>query len=144
MWQRQAWRSVGRTRLREGRVGDVANLLSEGREMSEPVPVGHTPTPWAVEGDLDEGIYITGPDRNASVICDIVTRNAGDDIVTPEDEANAEIIVRAVNSHADLLEQLEVAVELFDSDTDATTPGTAAWVWLYAARDAIAKAKGRQ
>lgn len=54
----------------------------------------HTPEPWTLEGD-DE-LWVSGPDRQEPVICDMVPRDEGS--FTGEDEANARRIVAAVNA----------------------------------------------
>ena len=41
-------------------------------------------------GDTDDGLWVTGPDTDAPVICDLVPRDA--ESFTEEDEANASLI----------------------------------------------------
>lgn len=51
----------------------------------------HTPGPWRVS-DGDE-LWVTGPNLNDNVICDLQPRDA--DCYTEEDEANARLIAAA-------------------------------------------------
>jgi hypothetical protein len=53
----------------------------------------HTPGPWDVNDELGSEIWVTGPDRTAPVICDIVPRDP--DEYLAEDEANAALIAAA-------------------------------------------------
>jgi hypothetical protein len=69
--------------------------MSDQSSTTEREP--HTPGPWEV-GETD-GLWITGPDREEPVICDLVPRDA--DCYTEEDEANARLIAAA----PDLLEE---------------------------------------
>jgi len=67
----------------------------------------HTATPWEIGGGGGGlGLWITGPDKSANVICDLVPRKRPSE---PEDEdyANAQFICRAVNSHDALVEALK-------------------------------------
>ncbi|MGV1682882.1 hypothetical protein [Sphingopyxis sp. NJF-3] len=68
---------------------------------------GHTPGPWhvdpkAAEDSFFEDVNILRHDGLAVAVC---VQN--DDIVPPAPEANAAFIVRAVNSHYELLEALK-------------------------------------
>lgn len=93
-----------------------------------------TPGPWELEA-LDEDAWVTGPDRGAPVICDLVPRRIG--VLTDEDMANGDLIAAA----PDLLEALEMCAQYF---------GDINWQWddgdpfetgrIHAA---IAKAKGK-
>lgn len=67
----------------------------------------HTATPWQV-GEAGLGLWITGPDKNANVICDLVGRGAEGYpvMLTNEDFENAKLIVRAVNAHQLLVDAL--------------------------------------
>lgn len=95
----------------------------------------HTPGPWHIGGDPSQR-WVEGPDANENVICDIVPRCA---VMTPEDEANAEFICRAVNCHADLLAACRLALERIESDIETDKRKT---VDGNALRAAIAKAQG--
>lgn len=92
----------------------------------------HTPIPWRIERQSN-GLY--------AVCADLAKRHGGStpfSLATDIRVANAEFIVRACNSHADLLEalqRLEVA-----SPGDLEDPESPAWVF---ARAAIAKAGGK-
>ena len=72
----------------------------------------HTPGPWSME--YDDGVWISGPDKNANVLCDIIgridDREAGTQI-TDEDLANARLIAAA----PDLLEALR---DLFQAEIE--------------------------
>jgi hypothetical protein len=46
----------------------------------------HTQGPWEIGGD-DSLLWVTGPDKQASVVCDIVSRNTVG--YSDEDRANA-------------------------------------------------------
>lgn len=70
----------------------------------------HTPTPWRV-GGLDDDLWIYGRGRNATAICDLIPRDA--DSLTLEDKANAEFIVRAVNTHDALIVAAKKAILWF-------------------------------
>jgi hypothetical protein len=55
----------------------------------------HTPGPWAT-GEADGRLRVTGPDREANVVCDIAPRAGDVDAdYTEEDAANAELIAAA-------------------------------------------------
>jgi len=96
--------------------------------MSE---IKHTPGPWRI--DAPAGSVIIGPDE-----IDVALTFAGSGFRELEtDEANAEFIVRACNSHDELLAALQrVADWIFNIDGDCVADAQA---W---ARAAIAKAKG--
>lgn len=62
---------------------------------------GHTPTPWeyrATAGDHDFAVYDEATGHDIALVRDF-------------NEANAELIVRAVNSHADLLAEMKHTAE---------------------------------
>jgi hypothetical protein len=98
----------------------------------------HTPTPWIVGKQHIHGIgnvvmqaKQTGPYKSLA-ICD-----GPDD---PTNEANAGLIVLAVNSHADLLEALELSLEYWAHRQQRYKNRSP--VWVQKARVAVAKAKG--
>ena len=103
----------------------------------------HTPTPWSIGHSMERN-YIYG---GGSHLACIGSRENGffihDDGSLNESEANAAFIVRAVNSHDDLLEALETLLAL-DTDGEAGCRidpieyGRA----LAMARAAVAKARG--
>lgn len=95
--------------------------------------VTHTPIPWRIG---DAGLTVFGP-PNGGTPKMIASRSYNGTKSAPEDKANLQLIVRAVNSHAELLEACRKLAKLGDW-TGATPPGfTAAWE---AAVSAIAKA----
>lgn len=72
--------------------------------MSETVK--HTPTPWATNGKRVENRDEHGIVNDGWIICDCDG---------PDAEANAALIVRALNSHEALIEALE-AQEIWEAD----------------------------
>jgi len=78
----------------------------------------HTAARWEVEEDGMGGMWVTGPDRNAPVVCDIVARSHysenGNPILTEEDEANAKLIAAA----PELFEALTAVMRLADAHDD--------------------------
>lgn len=107
--------------------GDEATLLldelSHEEEEEELEAPGFTPGPWEWLGsdEPSEGYYVTGPDHDAPVICDIVARGGetvhamrGDDLeptyrqrYTDEDQANARLIAAAPALYEALHEVIE-------------------------------------
>jgi hypothetical protein len=69
----------------------------------------HTPTPWAVDEDHPTSVVF-----EADTEIEICTTDSGSSAEQGEDEANAALIVRAVNSHAALVEALGDLVEIID------------------------------
>ena len=73
--------------------------------------MSHTPLPWFVDGDKDYGsqsMHVTGRERNrvhgmssASYSAVVCTVYGQPDLPAPK--ANAELIVKAVNSHDELI-----------------------------------------
>ena len=105
----------------------------------------HTPTPWSIGHSMERN-YIYG---GGSHLACIGSRENGffihDDGSLNESEANAAFIVRAVNSHDDLLEALEETVRVavvFANCEAAEARGGKIPPWLVKARAAIAKAWG--
>ncbi len=112
----------------------------------------HTPTPWFAQhrtiqdgkGGSQRWHILAGADRSIQ-ICEMPGWDE-------DDEANANLVVRAVNSHADLLAALEkLAAEslyargfLNMSDPEAKGVYAALETAENQARAAIAKAKGPQ
>lgn len=99
----------------------------------------HTPLPWRLyEGD--DYISVGTTDPSDPLILDTIGQRSNDPD-RPEDEqvANAEFIVRAVNSHDDLL---AVCRAVLDRHSYQGTGEP--WPALFeAARAAVAKAEGR-
>lgn len=77
----------------------------------------HTPTPWVLgvpnipNAEYTEHVGISGPDDG------FIFAEVFNDGLSPKGEvtANAKLIVRAVNSHADLLAAAKRVVDLLDS-----------------------------
>ena len=105
----------------------------------------HSPLPWVVgRPDVDgDARYSYGiRDREDWVLADVLTTCAYSDAAGRElAEANAEFIVRCVNSHDDLLAALKAIVAGYDGPT--VDIGTAVSSHIQAARMAIKKAEGR-
>jgi hypothetical protein len=87
--------------------------------------MAHTPIPWKATRYSHYGILVTAKKR---AIAGMMYR-------LPEDQANAEFIVRACNAHADLLAALEAAIErcVWQEGNGSD--------WIDLARAAIARAK---
>ena len=108
----------------------------------------HMPTPWEVDADFDydlcfteggqtiSGWQIYGPKSwpvAAAWVEGIVDRHTG--------RANAEFIVRAVNSHDRLVEALEAMVREIDAHDAAAGISTSALVGAYFRREQVATAR---
>ena len=95
----------------------------------------HTPKPWRV-WDVREGLVITDDTLATRHICEVQG-------ATPEEAAaNAEFIVRACNTHDDLVRALEVLVkEVLDAGTDCYFCSADCRKGLDLARAALTKAK---
>jgi hypothetical protein len=105
-----------------------------GKEMK------HTAAPWTAD-NAGDGLWVTGADTMAPVICDLVPRDA--DVYTEEDEANAFLIAAApdllaaaekvlagLNARIDFAAKVKSPVPIFDGIADLS--------------DAINKARGRR
>jgi hypothetical protein len=106
----------------------------------------HTPIPWYIEGESGNPheAYIIVGDKQGSTIA--WTSNSFDDssneeYISEEDTANAQFIIRACNSHDELLEALE-SVLSFDVDEAISAWEDPSQQALAMAHKAIAKAKG--
>lgn len=100
-------------------------------------PVAHTPTPWRI---LDRNI----PFHAHEIVCDVPPRVGIARLpwANEIDTANAELIVRAVNSHADLVEACKSAeVVLSSLECTGDKPLSTGQV-LDQLRAALALAKG--
>lgn len=93
----------------------------------------HTPTPWHAGHDED-GHLVFNSDLSA-----VVAGTDTDEGNYETEHANAEFIVRAVNSHADLLAACELVIRQHD-EVGGTDNDTIYLAGLIAARAAIAKA----
>jgi len=95
--------------------------------------IGHTPGPWERDGDdIGREILVDGEPVFLPV-CTLgqpTLYNTSDSFL--EIEANAEFIVRACNSHEDLLVACEMVIH------NTLKPE----IWIQIVADAIAKAKG--
>lgn len=108
----------------------------------------HTPTPWGINGthklfdEQDEDSLIIRAD---GMWVAVVTPDANDHVRLGKEEvqANAEFIVRAVNSHEELLESLKACVAMMDyEDADpAEQFKHSNWTGYKAAVAAISKAE---
>ena len=81
----------------------------------------HTPIPWYIEGESGNPheAYIIVGDKQGSTIA--WTSNSFDDssneeYISEEDTANAQFIIRACNSHDELLEALEELLGMAEDD----------------------------
>jgi hypothetical protein len=102
----------------------------------------HTPTPWRVAGKASG--YIMGTDGTGWVQVAVVGAYH-DKEIRPFNkdrwDADAALIVRAVNAFDPLVSALEQAVTLFEGDDECQTPGKDACMWLFDARAALSLAK---
>ncbi|MCK9513781.1 MAG: hypothetical protein M0R28_21500 [Pigmentiphaga sp.] len=106
----------------------------------------HTRGPWAFER-LDDAAWVTPPDRDEAVICDLVPRGTADGstpLISDEDEANGYLIAGAPKLLASLLDAPILSkyhghngfeLERFIVDYER---------WLADCRDTIAQAQGEQ
>ena len=88
--------------------------------------MSHTPLPWFVDGDKDYGsqsMHVTGRERNrvhgmssASYSAVVCTVYGQPDLPAPK--ANAELIVKAVNSHAELLRAAKIGLGYMERLSD--------------------------
>jgi hypothetical protein len=76
----------------------------------------HTPLPWKIEERVSQGIFIMGniPDDYDKTVCVMQWTSP----LVPRDikMADAEFIVRAVNSYADLLKACEFFIEYLEAE----------------------------
>jgi len=71
----------------------------------------HTPTPWKFEDEYVRADALNG-DEGGNIVADVYTRPSHSH--SPEMEANAAFIVRAVNAHDALVEALEIMVGSYE------------------------------
>ena len=83
------------------------------REGKENV-LKHTPTPWKYTGDEDGDFVIWGAGDKDNWIANVggVIQPVGS--IDPQEKANAEFIVKAVNSHESLIQLLKSAHEIIE------------------------------
>jgi hypothetical protein len=94
----------------------------------------HTPTPWRFnEHPTYADFTIWGDNGLVPVVTEL-----GDGLTYEQDCANARMIVRAVNAHADLVAALEACLVRLDEHDPQSVPEA------LQARAALAKAKGNQ
>lgn len=96
--------------------------------------MAHTPTPWAIDGDDRERIYIR-PEGTGWLLA-IIPRDLFMASVKPEWDVddNAAFIVKAANCHSEMLAALKRLVEYSECSVNDSD------IWN-AARAAIAKAE---
>jgi hypothetical protein len=124
----------------------------------------HTPTPWTLSREDDDGnqdpttyvyIDIDGPEKEWAHFAQIVVRMDHENIDYKEGLGNAALVIRAVNSHDDLVKALEAMIELcenasLDAFKNGVTDPTGsvdqgdvyAGEFIQQSREALAKAKG--
>jgi hypothetical protein len=97
----------------------------------------HTPLPWVIERGADNPLIVAHTEAGPLTVAEVL-----DDVYpyTAEQRANAELIVRAVNSHADLLTALEQIAES-DGDCEQQKFRLTRFQASQVARAAIHKAK---
>lgn len=93
-------------------IRESAHLDWEGNHMKPKTETKYTPTPWQME-KIGYGYTISTVDDREDMHKSICTTYLGNDRHKDsfEDEANAEFIVRAVNSHEALLNLLKRSLE---------------------------------
>lgn len=115
------------------REGNRKNMKTENMTAA---PTAHTPIPWSISADGQRIISADGE----SVIADVHGAACADQ----EGAANARMIVRAVNSHAELLAALrEIADHSVDGPRDEWAEAVGYSVVKDIARAAIARAESR-
>lgn len=107
----------------------------------------HTPTPWGRGKTGPDQIMILGDKGSGNYVCHIQIAQCGGGAIAramePERKANAEFIMRAVNSHDDLLAALNGLLEMSSAcTTDVEVIENVRRREV--ARAAIAKAEGKQ
>lgn len=102
--------------------------------------VKHTETPWNVDRNSDGYLWVTDSDNNIGIAR----------LSRPDDEANAEFIVRAANAHNDLFAACVAARSRLNKDfgdfrNRAFVKGQIAMVWpeIEMLTNAIKKAEGK-
>ena len=77
----------------------------------------HTPTPWIIASQIaGEGIWIESEGDEPEEICKVSAETTGE----KEAKANAAFIVRACNSHAALVEALELVDDMWANNGEPT------------------------
>ncbi len=109
----------------------------------------HTPLPWRIEGGEIFGaadIHLNGKLHSSTVssrsFSDRVCLIAGS-VELPGPAANAALIVRAVNSHSELVEACEAAMEEFNDRYDGAPDAGYQWMaeLMLKMENALAKAE---
>jgi len=94
----------------------------------------HTTLPWSCwNGEID-GIGRNKHAYDEGLIAKMPNMSS------PKQQANARFIVHACNSHDELVELLELALDRF-TDNDMMPPNYALNIWLEKAKQALAKVK---
>ncbi len=103
----------------------------------------HTALPWLL---MPDGLTISGNDPEGARYQEIAKMRDGNSVhphlavTTEEQQANAAFIVRACNSHEELVGALEMCIEYFEGVTEREVePSSEAYL---KARSALAKARG--
>ena len=83
----------------------------------------HTPTPWGFGRTSGEQRLILGDEGRGRYVCHVQIHQTPRRMVDePEREANAALIVKAVNAHEDLVAALLVALVALDLDPENRPP----------------------
>jgi hypothetical protein len=102
----------------------------------------HTPLPWKIHSVTDKHhIQIRAKKAGTEFECSPAVLG-GWDTSAEENEANAQFITRACNSHYELLEALRLLLEDSYNAIDNNNPMQIREATLIQSRAAIAKAKG--
>lgn len=87
-----------------------------GDQRAENAEPKHSPLPWSFDGDWNRIPTIFAADGRTMVATVEKGTCSHDARPSPERKANAELIVRAVNSHADMLAALKAIADYYDED----------------------------
>ena len=96
----------------------------------------HTPAPWAVDNRRSI-VKIRTEKREIAVLSGRLDSEHGRETI----QANAEFIVKAVNSHTELLDALERMIYVFDKNIPNNI-NHEQFISVNSAKEAIAKARG--
>lgn len=119
-------------------------MSEQGKHSPTPWSVGHFSASDSVDGENAMTVILSCVNENGdgATVAEVNRWSYGDDLPTPESEANAALIVTAVNAHADLLAACEAAATALQwhAEQDDTSTLAEAYRHLVAA---IRKAKGQ-
>jgi hypothetical protein len=108
--------------------------------------VAHTPTPWRLEIEGDERMVVSSAidkDGDRVLVCDLYRGGYDYSDLGYSMDANAAFIVRAVNSHDELVAALEgICAGEIDASGTAIILGNDAWTKLSNAMHALSRARG--